>query len=90
MFLKKQDTGTAHIIAISGQNTIVFIRRIKARLGSEQAIVATAPMLAHIVYRMLNYTVEYQAIRAEEYEQSFREREIRYLQRKTARPGFTL
>ena len=47
-------------------------------------------MLARIVYRMLKCKVEYQTMRAEEYEQRFRECEIKYLQRKVARLGFTL
>jgi len=67
-----------------------FYRRLKDRLGPAQAIVATARLLARIVYRMLKFKIEYQAIRAEEYEQHFREREIKYLQRKAARLGLTL
>lgn len=67
-----------------------FYRRLKARLGPAQAIVATAHLLARLVYRMLKFKLEYQAIRAEEYEQRFREREIKYLQRKAARLGLIL
>ncbi len=37
---------------------------------------------------MLKYGVEYQQMSAQEYEQQFREREIRHLQRKAARLGF--
>ncbi len=59
-------------------------RRPKARLGPAQAIVATAHLLACIVYRMLKFKMEYQVIRAEEYEQRFRERQIKDLQRKAA------
>jgi hypothetical protein len=47
-------------------------------------------MLARIVYRMLKYKVEYQTMIAEEYEQRFKEREIKYLQCKATRLGFTL
>lgn len=67
-----------------------FYRRIKSRIGPAQAIVATAHMIARIVYRMLKYKVEYEAIKAEEYERRFREREIKYLERKAARLGFSL
>jgi transposase len=67
-----------------------FYRRLKARLGPAQAIVATAHLLARIVYRMLRFKIEYQAMCAEEYEQHFREREIKYLQRKAARLGLIL
>jgi transposase len=67
-----------------------FYRRLKSRLGPAQAVVATAHKIARVVYHMLKFKVEYQALSAEEYEQHFREREIRYLQRKAARLGLTL
>ena len=67
-----------------------FYRRLKSRLGPAQAIVATAHMIARIVYRMLKDQVEYENTRAAEYEQRYREREIKYLQRKAAKLGLTL
>ncbi len=67
-----------------------FYRRLKSRLGPAQAVVATAHKIARVVYHMLKYKVEYQAITTAEYEQRFREREIKYLQRKAARLGFLL
>jgi len=70
--------------------TGAFYRRVKSRLGPAQAIVATAHMIARIVYRMLKDQVEYETIRAAEYEQHYREREIKYLQRKAAKLGLTL
>jgi transposase len=70
--------------------TGAFYRRLKSRLGPAQAIVATAHMIARIVYRMLKNKVDYEAIRAAEYEQRYREREIKYLQRKAAKLGLTL
>jgi transposase len=70
--------------------TGAFYRRLKSRLGPAQAIVATAHMIARIVYRMLKDKVEYEAIRAQEYEQRYRQREIKYLQRKAAKLGLTL
>jgi hypothetical protein len=39
---------------------------------------------------MLKFKLDYQAISAQKYDQRFREREIRYLQRKAAKLGFTL
>ena len=39
---------------------------------------------------MLKFKLDYQAVIAQEYDQRFREREIRYLQRKSAKLGFTL
>lgn len=67
-----------------------FYRRLKARVGPAQAQVATAHKIARVVYHLLKYKVEYQQLSAEEYEQQFREREIRHLQRKAARLGFSL
>ncbi len=67
-----------------------FYRRLKARVGPAQAQVATAHKIAHVVYHMLKYKVEYQQMSAQEYEQQFRERQIRHLHRKAARLGFSL
>lgn len=67
-----------------------FYRRLKSRLGPAQATVATAHKIARTVYHMLKFQLEYQAISAIEYEQHFREREIKYLQRKAAQFGFSL
>lgn len=67
-----------------------FYRRIKGRIGPAQVIVATAHKIARVVYRMLKFKVEYQAISTAEYEQQFREWEINRLQRKAAKLGFTL
>ncbi len=67
-----------------------FYRRLKARVGPAQAQVATAHKIARVVYHMLKYKVEYRQMSAQQYEQQFREREIRHLQRKAARLGFAL
>ena len=67
-----------------------FYRRLKSRLGPAQATVATAHKIARTVYHMLKFQLEYQTISATEYEQHFREREIKYLQRKAAQLGFAL
>jgi len=67
-----------------------YYRRMLARIGPAQAQVATAHKIARLVYRMLKYKEDYQRISAQEYEQRFRERELKYLQRKAARLGLTL
>lgn len=67
-----------------------YYRRQRARLGPAQAQMATAHKLARIVYHMLKFKVEYYRLSAEAYEQQFRERELRHLQRKAARLGFVL
>lgn len=67
-----------------------YYRRLRARIGPAQAQVATAHKIARVVYHLLKYKVEYQSLSAQEYEQNYREREIKYLQRKAARLGFLL
>jgi hypothetical protein len=67
-----------------------FARRLKGRLGPAQALVATAHQIARTVYSMLTPRVPYHDIGAAEYTQRFREREMRYLQKKAAKLGYKL
>lgn len=67
-----------------------FYRRQKARLGPAQAAVATAHLIARVVYRMLKYKVEYEPLSVAEYEAHYREQQIKYLQKKAAKLGFQL
>jgi hypothetical protein len=67
-----------------------FYRRLKGRLGPAQALVATAHKMARTVYHMLKDRVPYHDIGAAEYNQRFRERELKYLQKKAAKLGYTL
>lgn len=67
-----------------------FYRRLKSRLGPAQAMVATAHKIARVVYHMLKDKGEYETVTTAEYERCFREREIKYLQRKAARLGCSL
>lgn len=67
-----------------------FYRRQKARLGPAQAAVATAHLIARVVYRMLKYKVEYEPLSVAEYEKHYREQQIKYLERKAAKFGFQL
>jgi transposase len=65
-------------------------RRLRARKGPMQAIAATAHKLARILYHLLKYRTPYQPPSQEAYEQQFRERAIRHLQRTATRLGFSL
>jgi hypothetical protein len=67
-----------------------FYRRLKGRLGPAQALVATAHKIARTVYHMLKNRVQYHDIGETGYTQQFREREMRYLQKKAAQLGYTL
>jgi transposase len=67
-----------------------FYRRLKARVGPAQAQVATRPQDRPRGVSSVKEQGEYQQMSAEEYAQQFRARELRHLQRKAARLGFTL
>jgi transposase len=67
-----------------------FYRRMKSRLGPAQAIVATAHLIARVVYRMLKYQMEYEPLNVSEYEKRFRDQQIKYLEKKAAKFGFQL
>jgi hypothetical protein len=67
-----------------------FSRRLKGRLGPAQALVATAHKSARTVSHRLKNRLPYHDIGAAEYNQRFREREMRYLQKKAAKLGYTL
>jgi len=62
----------------------------QARLGPAQALVATAHKIARTVYHMLKDRVPYQDIGAAESNKRFRERGLKYLQKKAAKLGYKL
>jgi transposase len=68
----------------------VFYRRMKSRLGPAQATVATAHLIARVVYRMLKYQVEYEPLSVAEYEKRYHEQQIKYLEKRAAKFGFQL
>lgn len=65
-------------------------RRMRARLGPAQATVATAHAIARVVYRMLKYQVEYETISVAEYEQKYKEQQLKYMKKKAAKLGYQL
>lgn len=67
-----------------------FYRRMKARLGPKQAIVATAHKIARIFYHVLKEHQPFEPLGAVEYEKQFRDREILHLRRKAAKLGLCL
>lgn len=67
-----------------------FYRRMKARLGPEQAIVATAHKIARTVYYLLTHRVQYHDIGAPAYEQEQRDKQLVRLKRQATKLGFTL
>ncbi len=65
-----------------------FYRRMKARLGACSAMKATAHKLALIYYRMMRTRTEYRETGAAHYEERFRKRQIRNVQRRARELGF--
>jgi transposase len=65
-------------------------RRLKSRLDKAQATVATAHAIARVVYRMLKYKVEYEKIDVEEYEQKYKDQQLKYIKKKAEKFGFQL
>jgi hypothetical protein len=93
----KNRTRAAHAFRMAAQSVFradcalgAFSRRRKGRLGPAQALVATAHKSARTVYHMLKDQVPYYDIGAAEYNQRFRERKLKYLQKNAAKLGYTL
>lgn len=68
----------------------VMYKRFRARQGPAQATVSTAHAIARVVYRMLKYKVEYEAISVNEYEQKYEEQQVKYFKKKAAKLGYQL
>jgi len=67
-----------------------YYRAMRARLGPQQAIVATAHKLARIVYHLLTTREPFQAEREADYEQKRQARELKQLTRRAQKLGYTL
>jgi transposase len=80
----------AQAVARSDSAVGAFYRTMRARKGPQQAIVATAHKLARIVYHLLKYGEAYEVERAEDYERKRQERELRALNRRAQKLGYTL
>ena len=80
----------AQSLARSDSALGAFYRRMKAKHGAPKAITATAHKLARIVYYMLKDRKPYHDPGAYYYQEQFRERTIRNLQRQAAKLGMRL
>jgi len=67
-----------------------YYRRMRARLGAPKAITATAYKLARMIYSMLKYGTEYVDAGQQAYEEQYRDRALRNLQRNARRFGYEL
>ncbi len=65
-------------------------RRLRTRLGAPKALTAMAAKLARLIYRMLRYGQEYVDKGTAQYEQKYRQQQIKLLAKKAAQHGFAL
>jgi transposase len=65
-------------------------RAMRARLGPQQATVATAHKIARVVYHLLKYREPFNAESAAAYECQRRERELQHLTRRASKLGYML
>jgi transposase len=80
----------ARSLARSDSALGAFYRRIRAQKGAAVANVATAHKLARLIYAMLNNRSDYQDPGAEAYNEQYRQRVIKNLQRRAKKLGFEL
>lgn len=80
----------AESVARSPSSLGRYYRAMKARLGPQQAVVATAHKIARIVYHLLTTKEPYREECMEEAEQKRQERELKQLTRRAAKLGYTL
>ena len=67
-----------------------FYRHLRARLGPQKAIVATAHKIARTFYHMLKYRTPFHDLGAQEYEKRSQQRELTYVKKRAAKLGYTL
>ena len=83
--LAAQSVGKSSYLALGG-----FYRRLKARTNAAVATVATARKLAVLFYHAMQHGLAYVERGLEAYEQAYRERQRRYLQKRAAELGLSL
>jgi transposase len=67
-----------------------FYRRMKARSGPKQAIVATAHKIARAFYHILKHRMPFHDLGGQEYERRTRDREIKNLHKRAAKLGLAV
>jgi transposase len=80
----------AQAVARSGSSFGASCRAMRARLGPQQATVATAHKIARVVYHLLKYREPFNAESAAAYERQRRERELKHLTRRASKLGYML
>lgn len=67
-----------------------FYRRLAARIGKAKAVTATARKIAVLFYNAMRFGMKYVDPGADYYEERYRERVVKQLQRRAVQFGFTL
>ena len=67
-----------------------YYRRMRAKLGAQQAIVATAHKIARAFYHVLKHRTPFHDMGGEEYERRARQREIKNLHKRAAKLGLAV
>jgi transposase len=80
----------AQSVARSGSSFGAYFRVMRARLGPQQATVATAHKIARVVYHLLKYREPFNNESAAEYERTRRDRELKHLTRRANKLGYAL
>jgi len=80
----------AQSLARSNSALGAFYRRIRAKHGAKQAVAATAHKLARIVYAMLKNRTPYVDPGPDYYDEHYRDRVVRNLERRAAKLGLQL
>jgi len=87
---------TAHLrlaaVTIGRTSTALgaFYRRLAARIGKAKAVTATARKLAVLFYNAMRFGMSYKDPGSDYYEQAYRDRVIRQLQRRATEMGYSL
>jgi len=67
-----------------------YYRRMRAKLGTQQAIVATAHKIARAFYHVLKHRTPFHDMGGEEYERRARQRELKNLQKRATKLGLAI
>ena len=94
---RRSQNRVAHALRLAAQSLHnsksalgAFFRRIKSRHGTPKAITATAHKLARLIYAMLKHGQEFVEQGQDAYEQQYKERTVKALQKQAATMGYSL
>src|SRR4026208_853235 len=80
----------AHSVTRAHSSIGAYYRAMRARLGPKQAIVSTAHKIAQTVYHLVKTGEPYREESDAEYDRKRQERELKHLERRAQKLGYTL